>query len=241
LIVKPVQCRCRKPREYLIPKGTSLRRGRKATYVRKGDSLLDGALVPHDILNILGVEALAEYLIERNTGCLPPARALKINDKHIEVIVRQMMQKMEVSSMSATPRILVGEHMDREEFEEPSRQLYLEEGNDRSSWANRSFKGLRKPRSRRDPLSRRPLSRKRRASSPKLRRQRQSRIRLNGLKENVIVGRLIPAGTGAYVSQIKKLAASRDRIAIASQQQAAADMVADASSPANQEAEEAAA
>ena len=84
-------------------------------YVQVGDLLMDGNPVPHDILNILGVEALANYLINEVQDVYR-LQGVKINDKHIEVIVRQMLQKVEIEDGGETT-LLVGETVDREEFE----------------------------------------------------------------------------------------------------------------------------
>ncbi len=82
------------PREYLIPKGKHLA-VHEGDYVQKGDALMDGNPVPHDILTVMGVEALAEYLINEIQDVYR-LQGVKINDKHIEVIVRQMLQKVEI-------------------------------------------------------------------------------------------------------------------------------------------------
>ena len=112
IIVNPTD-KTMEPREYLIPKGRHLA-VQEGDYVRKGDPLLDGAMVPHDILDVMGVEALAEYLINEIQDVYR-LQGVKINDKHIEVISRQMMQKMEILSVGDTT-FLLGEHIDREEF-----------------------------------------------------------------------------------------------------------------------------
>ena len=85
-------------------------------YVQKGDLLMDGNPVPHDILNVLGVEALADYLINEIQEVYR-LQGVKINDKHIEVIVRQMLQKVEITDPGDTT-FLAGEQVDRTEFEE---------------------------------------------------------------------------------------------------------------------------
>ncbi len=80
--------------EYLIPKGkhVSVQEG---DFVRRGDPLVDGPRVPHDILKVLGVEALSDYLVNEIQDVYR-LQGVKINDKHIEVIVRQMLQKVEI-------------------------------------------------------------------------------------------------------------------------------------------------
>ena len=101
-------------KEYMIPKGKLLA-VQEGDVIRRGDLLLDGNPVPHDILNILGVEALAEYLVKEIQDVYR-LQGVKINDKHIEVIVRQMLQKIEVTEAGDTT-LLVGEQVDRDEFD----------------------------------------------------------------------------------------------------------------------------
>ncbi len=100
--------------EYMIPKGRHVA-VREGDMVERGDLLLDGNPAPHDILQVLGVEALAEYLVQE-VQSVYRLQGVKINDKHIEVIVRQMLQKVEISDPGETT-FLVGELVDRTEFE----------------------------------------------------------------------------------------------------------------------------
>jgi len=215
LIVQPTDA-TQEPREYLIPKGRHLAVA-EGDYVRKGDALLDGAMVPHDILDVMGVEALADYLINEIQDVYR-LQGVKINDKHIEVIVRQMLQKIEITEVGDTT-FLVGEHVERDEFA-IERQKYLDEGK-RPPEGRPILQGITK------------ASLQTRSFISAASFQETTRVlteaacqgksdKLHGLKENVIVGRLIPAGTGAYVAQLKKLAAGRDKLAIAAQQQAGA-------------------
>ena len=104
--------------DYLIPKGkhVSVQEG---DFVRRGDPLVDGPRVPHDILKVLGVEALSDYLVNEIQDVYR-LQGVKINDKHIEVIVRQMLQKVEVLEPGDTT-YLTGEQIDRLEFEGPPR------------------------------------------------------------------------------------------------------------------------
>ena len=219
LVVRPAE-KDQEPREYLIPKGRHLA-VTEGDYVRKGDRLLDGAMVPHDILDVMGVEALADYLINEIQDVYR-LQGVKINDKHIEVIVRQMLQKMEVLEVGDTT-YLVGEHVERDEFE-IERQKYLADGK-RPPVGRPILQGITK-------ASLQTRSFISAASFQETTRvlteaacQGKSDI-LKGLKENVIVGRLIPAGTGAYVNQLKKMASSRDKLAVAAQQQSAAESTA---------------
>jgi len=222
IIVKPVD-KSEEPREYLIPKGRHLA-VQEGDFVRKGDPLLDGAMVPHDILDVMGVEALAEYLINEIQDVYR-LQGVKINDKHIEVIARQMLQKVEIQKPGDTT-FLVGEQVDREEFS-VTNQKYISEGKlpaegkpvlqgiTKASLQTRSF------------ISAASFQETTRVLTEAA---TQGKVDdLYGLKENVIVGRLIPAGTGAYINRVKKLAADRDQIAISAQQQAEALAQADGS------------
>jgi DNA-directed RNA polymerase subunit beta' len=215
IVVKPVD-KGEEPREYLIPKGRHLA-VHEGDFVRKGDPLLDGAMVPHDILDVMGVEALAAYLIQEIQDVYR-LQGVKINDKHIEVIVRQMMQKIEVLHTGDTT-FLMNEQVDRDEFDEVNAR-YLKEG-----------KQIAKGRPVLQGITKASLQTKSFISAASF--QETTRVlteaatqgkvdSLHGLKENVIVGRLIPAGTGAYMNRIKKLAADRDQLAIAAQQEAEA-------------------
>ena len=195
--------------EYLIPKGRHLAVN-EGDFVRKGDPILDGARVPHDILSVMGVEALAEYLTQEVQDVYR-LQGVKINDKHIEVIVRQMMQKIEINDVGDTT-YLVGEHVDRQEFEE-TKQRFIEDGK-LPPQGKPVLQGITK------------ASLQTRSFISAASFQETTRVltdaavngkvdNLHGLKENVIVGRLIPAGTGAYVNDIKRVAQARDEVAIA--------------------------
>ncbi len=201
------------PREYLIPKGRHLA-VQEGDFVRRGDALLDGALVPHDILDVMGVEALANYLVNEIQDVYR-LQGVKINDKHIEVIVRQMLQKVEVQKPGDTT-LLVGEQIDRDEFEITNQKAaeqgkLLAEGKPvlqgitKASLQTRSF------------ISAASFQETTRVLTEAA---TQGKVdSLLGLKENVIVGRLIPAGTGAYVNRVRRIAGDRDDLAIAAQQQ----------------------
>ena len=202
--------------EYLIPKGRHMA-VQEGDFVRKGDPLLDGALVPHDILDVMGVEALAEYLVNEIQDVYR-LQGVKIDDKHIEVIARQMMQKIEITAVGDTT-FLVGENIDRDEFEaannkyigdgkQPAEGKPVLQGITKASLQTRSFISAASFQETTRVLTDAAVNGK--VDS------------LYGLKENVIVGRLIPAGTGAYVNQIRKVASDRDSITLAAQQQAAA-------------------
>ena len=193
------------PREYLVPKGkhVSVQEG---DYVKAGDPLVDGPRVPHDILRVLGVEALANYLVNEIQDVYR-LQGVKINDKHIEVIVRQMLQKVEIFDPGDTT-YLVGEQVDRIEFDiENERRL---EAKERPARAEPVLQGITK-------ASLQTTSFISAASFQETTRVLTEAATagkvdtLAGLKENVIVGRLIPAGTGSVMNRLRALAAQRDR------------------------------
>jgi len=202
--------------EYLIPKGKHIS-VQEGDYVRIGDPLMDGNPVPHDILRILGVEALAEYLINEIQDVYR-LQGVKINDKHIEVIVRQMLQKVEVSSGGDTT-FLVGELVDRKEFDRANVKAVKDGG--RAATAEPVLQGITKA----------SLQTQSFISAASF--QETTRVlteaavsgkidNLVGLKENVIVGRPIPAGTGSMMSKYRSIAEDRDQeqAAVESERQA---------------------
>ncbi|MBE9604241.1 DNA-directed RNA polymerase subunit beta' [Acetobacteraceae bacterium H6797] len=192
------------PREYLVPKGkhVSVQEG---DYVKAGDPLVDGPRVPHDILRVLGVEALANYLVNEIQDVYR-LQGVKINDKHIEVIVRQMLQKVEILEPGDTT-FLVGETVERIEFEMENEKL-LARG-ERPARAEPVLQGITK-------ASLQTTSFISAASFQETTRVLTEAATagkvdfLAGLKENVIVGRLIPAGTGSVMNRLRALAAQRD-------------------------------
>ncbi len=196
------------PREYLIPKGKHVAVN-EGDYVRKGDALLDGAMVPHDILAVMGVEALADYLINEVQDVYR-LQGVKINDKHIEVIIRQMLQKVEITDAGDTT-LLTGELVDREEMDEINARLEKDkriakgapvlQGITKASLQTRSFISAASFQETTRVLTEAAINGK--------------VDKLIGLKENVIVGRLIPAGTGAFVHKLKRIATERDTAALA--------------------------
>jgi DNA-directed RNA polymerase subunit beta' len=197
------------PREYLLPKGKHIS-VHEGDHVQKGDLLMDGNPVPHDILRVLGVEALAAYLINEIQEVYR-LQGVKINDKHIEVIVRQMLQKVEITD-AGDSTMLLGEHIDRDEFAAENDKLVAQ--NLRPALGEPVLQGITK------------ASLQTRSFISAASFQETTRVlteaatagkidSLNGLKENVIVGRLIPAGTGSVVARLRRLAAERDRQALA--------------------------
>ena len=193
------------PVEYLVPKSKVID-VQEGDYVKRGDNLIGGSPDPHDILEVLGVEALAEYLVSEIQEVYR-LQGVKINDKHIEVIVRQMLQKVEITE-SGDSTLLVGEQVDRTG---DGRGQCQAEGDARRSPPKASRCCSASPRRACRPAasSRPPPSRRRPGCSPRLRSRARSTT-LDGLKENVIVGRLIPAGTGAGMNRMRIAATSRD-------------------------------
>ena len=108
------------PVEYLIPKSKVID-VQEGDYVKRGDNLIGGSPDPHDILEVLGIEPLAEYLVSEIQEVYR-LQGVKINDKHIEMIVRQMLQKVEITDGGDTT-LLAGEQVDREEMDEINAKL----------------------------------------------------------------------------------------------------------------------
>ena len=100
--------------EYMVPKGKHIP-VQEGDFIKKGDYIMDGNPAPHDILSVMGVEALADYMIDEVQDVYR-LQGVKINDKHIEVIVRQMLQKWEITDSGETT-LLKGEHVDKAEFD----------------------------------------------------------------------------------------------------------------------------
>ncbi len=192
------------PIEYTVPKGKHIP-VQEGDYVKKGEYIMDGNPAPHDILAVMGVEALAEYMINEVQDVYR-LQGVKINDKHIEVIVRQMLQKWEISDSGGTI-LLKGEQVDRQEFLEvnekavknglePAKGGPVLLGITKASLQTRSF------------ISAASFQETTRVLTEASTQGKKDK--LIGLKENVIVGRLIPAGSGGAARDIKKVAAARD-------------------------------
>jgi DNA-directed RNA polymerase subunit beta' len=195
------------PVEYLVAKGKHVA-VQEGDFIQKGEYLIDGNPAPHDILQVMGIEALANYLINEVQDVYR-LQGVKINDKHIEVIVRQMLQKIEITA-SGDSRFLLGEQVEREEFIEVNERLEAEgklpaKGNPillgitKASLQTRSFISAASFQETTRVLTEASVAGK--------------KDKLIGLKENVIVGRLIPAGTGAVMNRLRHEAQRRDAIA----------------------------
>jgi DNA-directed RNA polymerase subunit beta' len=196
--------------EYLVPKSKVID-VQEGDYVKRGDNLIGGSPDPHDILEVLGIEALAEYLVSEIQEVYR-LQGVKINDKHIEVIVRQMLQKVEITDGGDTT-LLAGEQVDREEMDEinskltgglaPAQGKPVLLGITKASLQTRSFISAASFQETTRVLTEASVQGK--------------SDTLIGLKENVIVGRLIPAGTGAGMNRMRVTASSRDAALRASQ------------------------
>ncbi len=194
--------------EYMVPKGKHIPVV-EGDFVQKGDYIMDGNPAPHDILAIMGVEALANYMINEVQEVYR-LQGVKINDKHIEVIVRQMLQKWEIQDSGDTT-LLKGEHVDKQEFDEANEKALSKKGRvakgepillgiTKASLQTRSFISAASFQETTRVLTEASVQGK--------------RDKLVGLKENVIVGRLIPAGTGGAMQNVRKVATDRDNVVI---------------------------
>ena len=205
--------------EYIIPKGKHIA-VHEGEFIQKGDVIVDGNMVPHDILRILGIEKLAHYLI-KEVQAVYRLQGVRINDKHIEVIVRQMMQKLEVTDAGDTT-LLVGEQVDVDTLDVENKKALANGG--REAKAMPILLGITKA----------SLQTKSFISAASFQETTRvlteaavegKRDTLTGLKENVIVGRLIPAGTGALLNLKREIAAERDKEALAETEEKTEELV----------------
>jgi DNA-directed RNA polymerase subunit beta' len=184
--------------EYVIQKGKHVLAS-DGDIVRKGDMIVDGHLVLQDILRIMGVEALTSYMVEEIQSVYR-LQGVKIDDKHIEVIIKQMLQKVEITEQGDS-NLLVGERIDKidliginnkllaQGLNEAKYQMILQ-GITKASLQTRSFISAASFQETTRVLTEAAIAGK--------------VDKLEGLKENVIVGRLIPAGTGFYVDKARQ-------------------------------------
>ncbi|MBX9740594.1 MAG: DNA-directed RNA polymerase subunit beta', partial [Beijerinckiaceae bacterium] len=200
--------------EYLIAKGKHIHL-QDGDVVEKGDYIVDGNPAPHDILAIKGVEELAAYLVNEIQEVYR-LQGVNINDKHIEVIVRQMLQKVDIVDPGDTD-FLANEQVDQVELEEANEKVLANGG--KIATGTPVLLGITK------------ASLQTRSFISAASFQETTRVlteaavngkvdTLEGLKENVIVGRLIPAGTGAAMSKLRRVAAMRDEMILAQKAQA---------------------
>ena len=194
------------PVEYLLPKNRAFH-WQDGDYIERGDYVLDGNPAPHDILAVKGIAALASYLVNE-VQAVYRLQGVLISDKHIEVIVRQMLQKVEITAVGDSSYI-AGDQIDRIELDEVNEKL-IEQGKEPAS-GKPILLGITKA----------SLQTPSFISAASF--QETTRVltdaavagkidALQGLKENVIVGRLIPAGTGGAMRQILNIAYKRDEL-----------------------------
>jgi DNA-directed RNA polymerase subunit beta' len=192
-------------KEYLIGKGRHLAVN-EGDYVKAGEPLMDGPINPHDILRVLGEKSLAKYLVDEVQEVYR-LQGVKINDKHIETIVRQMLRKVKIKDVGDTS-FLSGEQVDKAVFEGENAKAMqaggaastaepLLLGITRASLTTESFISAASFQETTKVLTEASIS---------------GRVDfLRGLKENVIMGRLIPAGTGLV--KYKYMQAQVDEVA----------------------------
>jgi DNA-directed RNA polymerase subunit beta' len=208
------------PKEYLVPKGKHIHL-QDGDVIEKGDYIVDGNPAPHDILAIKGVEELAAYLVNEIQEVYR-LQGVMINDKHIEVIVRQMLQKVEIDDAGETD-LLQGEQMDKTELDEINARI--EADGKKPATAHPVLLGITK------------ASLQTRSFISAASFQETTRVlteaavnakidTLDGLKENVIVGRLIPAGTGAMMNSLREVATKRDALILEEREKDAAKVAA---------------
>jgi DNA-directed RNA polymerase subunit beta' len=193
--------------EYLIAKDKHLL-VHDGQVVNKGEMIVDGSVDPHDLLRLLGVEELARYIIDEVQDVYR-LQGVKINDKHIEVIVRQMLRRVEITDPGDTS-FITGEQAERAEVLEenekaekedkkPAQYAYMLLGITKASLSTDSFISAASFQETTRVLTEAAIMGKRDG--------------LRGLKENVIVGRLIPAGTGLAYHNIRKAQAAEPVLA----------------------------
>jgi DNA-directed RNA polymerase subunit beta' len=201
--------------EYLIPKGKPFHLQDGDT-VEKGDFIVEGNPAPHDILAIKGIEALAAYLVNEIQDVYR-LQGVTINDKHIEVIVRQMLQKVEITDQGDTD-MFPGEQIDQLDLDILNDQMIAERkkpasgvpvllGITKASLQTRSFFSAASFQETTRVLTEAAVQGK---VDP-----------LEGLKENIIVGRLIPAGTGGTIGRVRQIATHRDELILEERKRAA--------------------
>jgi len=193
------------PVEYAVPKGTNLL-VRSGDVVRKADKLVDGDPVPQDILRILGQKALAQFMVEQ-VQQVYRLQGVSINDKHIEILIREMTRRVEVSNPGDTS-FISGSVVDRVDFEEENARVAKDGG--RIAEASQVLVGL----------TRASLTSRSFISNASFQQTTKVLVdaaisgatdKLIGVNENLVVGRLIPVGTGAYVRRVREIAKEEEK------------------------------
>jgi len=184
--------------EYLIPKDKHVM-AHDGQVVNKGESIVDGPADPHDILRLLGVEALARYIIDEVQDVYR-LQGVRINDKHIEVIVRQMLRRVQIVDAGET-RFILGEQVERADLLEENERMVIEDK--KSAKYEFMLLGITKASLSTDSfISAASFQETTRVLTEAAIMGKKDNLR--GLKENVIVGRLIPAGTGLAFHNVRK-------------------------------------
>ncbi|GIL17978.1 MAG: DNA-directed RNA polymerase subunit beta' [Oligoflexia bacterium] len=177
-------------KEYLIPKGKHVA-VREGEYVKAGEALMDGPTNPHDILAVLGDKALSAYLVNEIQEVYR-LQGVGINDKHIEVIVRQMLRKVEILD-AGDSRFLAGEQAEKYAFDLENERIMKEGG--QPATARPLLLGITKVSLSTDSwISAASFQETTKVLTEAAINSRTDYLR--GLKENIIMGRLVPAGTG---------------------------------------------
>ena len=193
------------PVEYAVPKGTNLL-VRSGDAVKKADKLVDGDPVPQDILRILGQKALATFMVEQIQQVYR-LQGVSINDKHIEILIREMTRRVEITNPGDTG-FLMGKCVDRVDFDadtagvghgcgKPAEASQVLVGLTRASLTSRSFISNASFQQTTKVLVDAAIS--------------GATDKLVGINENLIVGRLIPVGTGAYVRRVREIAREEEK------------------------------
>ena len=193
------------PVEYAVPKGTNLL-VRSGDVVKKADKLVDGDPVPQDILRILGQKALATFMVEQIQQVYR-LQGVSINDKHIEILIREMTRRVEITKPGDTG-FLMGQVVDRVDFEEENARVIHDGG--RPAESSQVLVGL----------TRASLTSRSFISNASFQQTTKVLVdaaisgatdKLVGINENLIVGRLIPVGTGAYVRRVREIAKEEEK------------------------------
>jgi len=192
-------------KEYLIPKGKHIS-VHEGDYVRAGEALMDGSSNPHDILRVMGVKELAKYLVDEVQEVYR-LQGVKINDKHIETIVRQMLRRVRIKDVGETS-FLIDDQLERSVFEEENERVLANGG--KPAMAEPLLLGITKASLSTESF----ISAASFQETTKVLTQAaiEGKVdNLRGLKENVIMGRLIPAGTGLARYRNLKLVVENER------------------------------
>ncbi|MCS7150156.1 MAG: DNA-directed RNA polymerase subunit beta' [Caldimicrobium sp.] len=177
-------------KEYMLPKGKYIV-VREGDIVKPGEALIEGSPNPHDILKVTGIKGVAQFLIEEIQEVYR-LQGVKINDKHFEVIIRQMLKKVKIKEAGDTS-FMIGEYVDRVRFDEENERVLSQGG--RPAVAEPVLLGITKT----ALLTESWLSAASFQETTRVLTEASIAGKvdyLRGLKENVIIGRLIPAGTG---------------------------------------------